>query len=118
MLIFYRDYTSIETARLGFLNLGPKLTNLNQPFTKLTTLYLQHNKIESLAPDCFTSMPSLKFLALQNNLIADIGLTLAYLNDLEFLDITNNKIKEIDIEEGLPSSLMFLKLRGNLFSTN
>lgn len=43
---------------------------------------------------------------------------MAYLNDLEFLDVSNNKIEEIDIEDGLPSSLLFLKVKGNLFRTD
>jgi Leucine-rich repeat (LRR) protein len=37
---------------------------------------------------------------------------------LEFLDLSNNKITKLDPEESLPSSLMFLKARGNPFSVN
>ena len=84
------------------MNLGPELKNLNLPFTKLTTLYLQSNKITTLEPDCFMTMPSLRFIALQNNQIEDVGMAMAYLNDLEFLDLTSNKIQQIDIEESLP----------------
>ena len=59
------DYTkTVETLKLAFLNLGPSLINLNLPFTKLTTLYLQHNSIQKLEDDCFKGMPSIKFLAL------------------------------------------------------
>jgi hypothetical protein len=47
------DYASIETMRLGFLNVGPALERIDLPFTKVTTLYLQHNKIGDISADCF-----------------------------------------------------------------
>jgi Leucine-rich repeat (LRR) protein len=58
-------------------------------------------------------LPSLKFLALQNNLIETLGTSLAYLHDLEFLDLGHNRIETLNIEDSLPPSIMFLKLRGN-----
>lgn len=35
----------LKTIRLGFLNIGPKIENL-EIFENLTSLYLQSNKIE------------------------------------------------------------------------
>lgn len=62
-------------------------------------------------------MPSLKFLALQHNMISEVGKTMAFLNDLEFLDLSYNKLDAIsDIAGSLPETLLFLKLRGNPMS--
>ena len=58
-------------------------------------------------------MPNLKFLALQNNLLDNLGSSLTYLHDLEFLDLGQNRIETLSIEDSLPPSIMFLKLRGN-----
>ena len=63
-------------------------------------------------------MPSLKFVALQNNFIETIGSCFAFLNDLEFLDLSHNKIEAISLEEDLPPTIMFLKLRGNPIANN
>lgn len=59
--------------RLSFLNIGPQIGNLDLPLTRVTSLFLQYNKISKIAPDTFQNMPSLKFLALQCNYIDDIG---------------------------------------------
>ena len=67
------DYSHLEVMRLSFLNLGPNLPNLNQPFFKVQTLYLQYNTISSLDDVCFQCLPNLKYLALQNNVISEVG---------------------------------------------
>ena len=36
---------NLNTLRLGFLNLGPEVKNLNLTFKSLTTVFLQYNKI-------------------------------------------------------------------------
>ena len=58
---------NLNTLRLGFLNLGPEVKNLNLTFKSLTTVFLQYNKIQKVDDNAFIGCPNLKFIALQNN---------------------------------------------------
>ena len=115
MINNFRDWSQTLTLRLGFSNIGPNITNLEINLTNVTTIFLQYNKISVIDLDAFRCCPSLKFLALQNNLLENLP-SLKYLKGLEFLDLSGNQLQELDAQL-LPQNLFVLKLHGNPMTT-
>ncbi len=100
----------LRTIRLDFLDVGPKIENL-EIFEHLENLYLQFNKISEIGIGLQKNV-NLIFLALHNNQIKKIE-GFAHLNKLAYLDLSNNLIEELpqDLTSCLPcESLMILKL--------
>ena len=98
----------LRTIRLDFLDVGPKIENL-EIFEHLENLYLQHNKLTEIGLGLQYNT-NLTFLALHNNQITRIE-GLRHLRKLAFLDLSYNQIASIpDIDEIPSNSLMILKL--------
>lgn len=100
----------LRTIRLDFLDVGPKIENL-EIFEHLENLYLQYNKIQEIGLGLQMNV-NLVFLAMHNNQIKKIE-GLSHLKKLAYLDLSNNMIEEIpkDLQKHLPcDSLMIFKL--------
>jgi Leucine-rich repeat (LRR) protein len=104
-----------STFRLGFLNIGPELVNLNLDLANVTTIFLQYNKLTTIHLDAFEGCPNLKFLALQGNLIENLP-DISYLTQLEFLDLSSNNLSSLSPYH-IPRNLVVLKLHGNPLTT-
>ena len=75
----------LRTIRLDFLDVGPKIENM-ETFEHLENLYLQFNKISEIGRGLERNV-NLVFLALHNNQIKRIE-GLAGLKRLAFLDLS------------------------------
>ena len=82
----------LRTIRLDFLDVGPKIENL-EIFEHLENLYLQYNKIQEIGIGLKRNV-NLVFLALHNNQIKNIE-GLSHLNKLAYLVLSNNFIEEL-----------------------
>lgn len=101
----------LRTIRLDFLDLGPKIENL-EIFEHLESLYLHYNKIQEIGRGLEMNK-NIIFLSLHNNQIKKLE-GVKHLRHLAFLDISNNQIESIpDIKEVPRENLMILKLQGN-----
>ncbi|XP_075981606.1 uncharacterized protein LOC142980161 [Anticarsia gemmatalis] len=58
----------------------------------LKKLYLQNNKLSSLADDAFMNLRDLTHLYLQQNLLSSVNLSLIHLKSLMTIDISNNHL--------------------------
>nr|XP_057928928.1 podocan [Doryrhamphus excisus] len=103
------DNLEILTMSSNFLRTVPK----NLPPT-LYRLHLKSNKLEKIPAGAFDSMPNLRELYLQNNLLSNDGMdneTFSLLNSLECLDLSNNNLSVVP--KGLPRNLVLLHLEKN-----
>ena len=103
----------LRTIRLDFLDVGPKIENL-EIFENLENLYLQYNKIAEIGVGLLKNV-NLIFLAMHNNQIKNVE-GLSHLKKLAYLDLSNNLIEDLpaDLNSSLPcESLMIMKLSGN-----
>uniref|UniRef100_A0A668S9W9 LRRNT domain-containing protein n=1 Tax=Oreochromis aureus TaxID=47969 RepID=A0A668S9W9_OREAU len=81
---------------------------------KTRQLSLQRNKLEKIPAGAFDSLPNLRELYLQNNLLSNEGMdneTFSQLSSLECLDLSNNNLSVVP--KGLPRSLVLLHLEKN-----
>lgn len=70
--------------------LGSELNEVSN----LKTLYLQYNKLSTIADDAFMNLKDLNKIYLQHNLLTSINLTFIHLKSLTILDLSyNNLIK-------------------------
>ena len=60
------DCRQLSFMRLGFLDLGPTIENL-EAYPGIKYLYLQYNKFTSIAENAFKFNTNLQFLAIQHN---------------------------------------------------
>uniref|UniRef100_A0A3B4H1H2 Podocan n=1 Tax=Pundamilia nyererei TaxID=303518 RepID=A0A3B4H1H2_9CICH len=103
------DNLEILTMSSNFLRVVPK----NLPPT-LYRLHLKRNKLEKIPAGAFDSLPNLRELYLQNNLLSNEGMdneTFSQLSSLECLDLSNNNLSVVP--KGLPRSLVLLHLEKN-----
>lgn len=103
-----KELSKVSHVRLDRENIG-FIDNLELMSSKVTNLYLQNNKIQTIENlECLTN---LRFLTLSGNKIRKIeGLSL--FKHLGLLDLSQNLIQTFDIDE-LPQSLIILNLRDN-----
>ncbi|KAL8605828.1 hypothetical protein ACOMHN_051437 [Nucella lapillus] len=98
----------ISHLRMDRENIG-RIDSLELLGTRVTNVYLQHNRITAIQNlDCLTN---LQFLTLAANRIRAVE-NLQHLTHLLFLDLADNVIEDFDIDE-FPQSLIILNLRGN-----
>lgn len=100
----------LRTIRLDFLDLGPKIENL-EIFEHIENLYLQYNKLSEIGNGLAMNR-QLVFLALSNNQIKRIE-GLSHLKQLAYLDISHNLIEAIPDVREIPANLLMLKTNGN-----
>ncbi|XP_037325922.2 podocan isoform X2 [Pungitius pungitius] len=107
------DNLEILTLSSNFLQAVPR----NLP-TSLYRLHLKSNKLEKIPEGAFDTLPNLRELYLQNNLLSNEGMdngTFSQLGSLECLDLSNNNLSVFP--EGLPRNLVLLHLEKNSISS-
>ncbi|KAM8874557.1 podocan isoform 3-T3 [Spinachia spinachia] len=107
------DNLEILTLSSNFLRAVPR----NFP-SSLYRLHLKSNKLEKIPEGAFDSLPNLRELYLQNNLLSNEGMdneTFSQLGSLECLDLSNNNLSVVP--EGLPRNLVLLHLEKNSISS-
>ena len=88
------------------------LGTLLRPMQALTNLYVQHNRLTTLAP--LADLPTLRFVCAAGNRLENLK-GIADLPNLLFLDVTDNAMRALALAE-LPPTLAFADLRaGNGF---
>lgn len=99
---------------LTFLDLrGNQLTKIPEHLpSKLSQLYLEHNRISAIPTDFLRNKPELRFVRLSHNLLTDSGIPLNVFNvsTLIELDLAHNKLEKIPT---ISINLMNLYLQAN-----
>ena len=93
--------------RMDRLRLHSLPSSVVKQMPALTHVYLQHNRIDSMA--ALAVLPNLRFVTLRNNLISRVE-GVAGLQHIMLLDLAFNDISEVS-PDALPTSLRFVKVR-------
>jgi len=107
---------NLKTLRLTFLNIGPKLQNL-EFFENLENLFIQHNNIETIGLHSLQFNTNLQILNLANNAITRVE-GVEHLTQLALLDLSFNKIEECTPSKDLPPNLSYLRMNNNPVAEN
>ena len=108
------DQVRLDRCRLAsFAGPGMSIETRRASFANVTALYLQRNRLTSTEGIDGTTLPKLRFLALQGNALVSIA-TLGTLRKLALLDLSENvPLAALDELVGaLPSSVRYLTCVG------
>ena len=108
------DQVRLDRCRLAsFAGPGMSIETRRASFANVTALYLQRNRLTSTEGIDGTTLPKLRFLALQGNALVSIA-TLGTLRKLALLDLSDNvPLAALDELVGsLPSSVRYLTCVG------
>ena len=108
------DQVRLDRCRLAsFAGPGMSIETRRASFANVTALYLQRNRLTSTEGIDGTTLPKLRFLALQGNALVSIA-TLETLRKLALLDLSDNvPLAALDELVGsLPSSVRYLTCVG------
>lgn len=105
------QFIEMKTMRLTFLNIGPKIQNL-EFFENLDSLYLQHNCLQEIGRYSLQFNLKLQILNLSHNKIKIVE-GLDQLKELVFLDLSFNQISKINPKRELPKALTYLRMHDN-----
>ena len=107
------DHLTLNNNRVKHLGAG-----FFRGLTSLTTLYIDHNGLETIHKDAFEGLESkLTSLELTGNKLEEFpSLALTRIHRLEILHIDNNKIQRLDDNafEGFGEHIKFLWIQNNL----
>lgn len=98
----------LDLSQNELMEIGHRISH----FTRLESIMLQHNRLQTLTIDCFTQNTALTYLDLSYNQLEEISPSLNVAVHLSYLDISHNNIKE------LPNSLFFRTTKLKVLKAN
>ena len=102
---------NLKTIRLPFLDIGPKIENL-EFFENLENLYLNNNNISRMGINSLQFNINIQSLNLSDNQIEIIE-GIDHLNNLANLNLSGNFIVEYNPLRQFPKEIVYLQMQGN-----